>query len=379
MTGRVATVTILSVEKTQAYPLDAARTDGWFDRLGEDSPGFAELCDAIGRHFVAFSIIAGVRIVAVALDPRSADTTFVDFTLADDPTEHRLSLSELRRRLVGTLTAATPAGPPLGSQPSIEDLQAFIGFRYILLAAVFEIELLALHAGGPFAPEIEVRIDGRQELFEVELFRQIIKQKVREEHEKTRSAAPFSVDLELVEQAETLSREGQWAEVTELLGSWPGPLSMFYRTAEGQRLAPETRSAIARGLGLLGTAYGHLERYEWAEEVIRLGIQWAQDGPAGGGLFCRLGEICVWRDRTGEAIGLLRRASGLGVADQDVMPLLARSFLGRGRFVAAGICAERAIAAGVAEAKLEDVRAKVIEVLGESWQLQQARLRGAVV
>ena len=75
--------------------------------------------------------------------------------------------------------------------------------------------------------------------------------------------------------------EGDWEKTVELLGPWPSPLSLLLRTAEGQSLAPEVRATLARSLALLGTAYAETNRHDWAEDVMRLGIQWGGDGPHG--------------------------------------------------------------------------------------------------
>ena len=51
-------------------PLAHARTDGWFEQLGKDSPSFEQLCDVVGSEFVAYSIVAGLRIVSLTVDSR---------------------------------------------------------------------------------------------------------------------------------------------------------------------------------------------------------------------------------------------------------------------------------------------------------------------
>ncbi|MDH5493174.1 MAG: hypothetical protein OEY14_14560, partial [Myxococcales bacterium] len=159
----------------------------------------------------------------------------------------------------------------------------------------------------------------------------------------------------------------------DLIGAWPGPLSLLLRTAEGQRLTPEVRVALASALGHLGTAYVRVGKLEWAEEVMRLGIQWGQDGPAAGDLFRRLGEACVVGERSGEAIGLLRRALALEAPERDVLPLLARSYIDRGKFVAAAVCMERATALGLSSSELAEGALAIEEALGQAW----TRFRGA--
>ena len=68
-------------------------------------------------------------------------------------------------------------------------------------------------------------------------------------------------------------------------------------------LTPEPRALIAKGLGLLGTACVKLGETQQGEEVLRLGVQYAQDGAAAADIFRRLGEALLDDGRPGEAIG----------------------------------------------------------------------------
>src|SRR5262245_11967886 len=116
------------------YPLDKARADGWLDQLGPGSQGFNQLCDVVGKRFVAFSVIAGIRITALTLDPRNSAASIVDFSIGDVGGTQRLALGEFRQRLADALLSDDDADvpPPMGKVSS-DELQAFIGFRYVLL------------------------------------------------------------------------------------------------------------------------------------------------------------------------------------------------------------------------------------------------------
>src|SRR6478672_12844038 len=90
------------------FPLDALRTDGWFERIGEGIGSFQALCEIVGERFFAFSIIVGARITALTIDRRSPDQTLVDFVVGLGDTDgdlepQRLTLADFRRRLVGAL------------------------------------------------------------------------------------------------------------------------------------------------------------------------------------------------------------------------------------------------------------------------------------
>ena len=347
--------------------LDAVRADGWFERLGESSPSFPQLCEVVGEKFVAFAVIAGVRVTSVTVDRRSPDATLVDFIVGEDTAEQRLPLGEFRRRLGAALLGDEPESEPLPDhEPDVEAIQAFVGFRYVLLAPVFGIKLKELRLGDG-SPTLVVNLGGAQDEVSVEDFREVIRERIRGEIARHRPAQPFAIDLGAIPQAARALGEGDHERTIELLGAWPGPLSLLLRTAEGQQLAPEVKATLARALGLLGTAYVREQRYEWAEEVLRLGIQWGQDGSAASDLFRRLGEACVARGRHGEAIGLLRRAISLGAPQRDVLPTLAVCYAERKRWVACMICVDEALAIGVDEDQVADSRTQALAALGTRW------------
>jgi tetratricopeptide (TPR) repeat protein len=217
----------------------------------------------------------------------------------------------------------------------------------------------------------------------VDELRELVRDRIRTEADRYRSGAPFAIDLAAIPEAEAAAREGGPERVVSLLGGWPGPLSMILRTPEGQQVGDEARRGIVRALGLLGSAYATLGRSDWAEDVLRLGIQWGGDGSAGADLFRRLGEAHLLADRAGEAIGLLRRALALWDMDagNETQSLrepralthaaLARAFVARGRHVAALVCLERARENGATDDELAPIRDKAQEAVGDHW----ARLR----
>lgn len=347
--------------------LDSVRADGWFERLGEGNPTFGQLRDIVGERFVAFAFIAGVRITSLTVDRRAPDATLVDFVLGEDPTEQRLALGEFRRRLAAALLGDEPLPEPLPDDPDPDTLQRAIGIRYVLLAPIFGIKLKEMRVGGGEDATVLVEIGAQTEEIFIEELRSLIRDRIRGELSKVRSQSPFAIDLARVPEAETASEKGDDDRVIELLGAWPGPLSLLLRTSEGQTLGQDAKATLGRALGLLGSAYVGRGRFEWAEEVLRLGIQWAQDGPAAGDLFRRLAAACVARDRPGEAIGLFRRALSLGASPHEVLPSLARCYAERSRWVAALVCADEAVALGAPEAELEALRTEGRLKLGAAW------------
>jgi tetratricopeptide (TPR) repeat protein len=334
------------VSSGRSIPLDDVRADGWFDRLAEDSPSFGRLCEVVGARFVAFSVIAGVRITALTIDRRAPDASLIDFVVAEDGGEQRLPLGEFQRRLVAALLADESMSPAFLEAESAEAIQEYIGFRYVLLAPIFDIGLKTLRLHDIEAPSLVLDLEGQEEAMAVSSFRELVCDRIRAELQRTRPASPFSIDLGAIPEAEAAMRRDDFERAIELLGAWPGPLSLLLRTTEGQQLTSDVKATLARALGLLGTAYVKSERFDWAEEVMRLGIQWGQDSPAAGDLFRRMGEAFVVRGREGEAIGFLRRALALAAPRRECLPLLARAYAARERWVAAVLCAEEAVALG---------------------------------
>lgn len=362
----------------RTYPLDKARADGWLEQLGQGSSSFEQLCDIVGARFVGFSIIAGLRITALTVEPRDPSQSLVEFEMDGASEPQTLTLAELREHLVDMVGAdqLEPDVPaPTGAADS-EELQSFIGFRYVLLAPLFGIRLEELRIDGEGEATIEVTRDGERVELTLAEFRAELRAEVEAEGARhKRDKSPFAIDLNVIPEAEAALEGGRPARTVELLGAWPHALALLLRTSEGQRLAPEVRATLAEALGVLGSAYVALERHEWAQEVLRLAIQWGQEQPnVSADLFRRLGEALMAEGRHGEAIGLLRRAHGIGAKSAEVLPALARCFLERKRLLAALVCAEEALSAGASEESVREVQEAAGAALGEPW----ARFRSRV-
>ncbi len=366
--------------KQREFDLDAVRTDGWFERIGEGIGSFQALCEIIGERFFAFSIIVGARITALTVDRRNPDLSLVDFVVGVGDTEEglepqRLTLADFRRRLVGALLVEDDKPAPEPTRDTeIEVIQLYIGVRYLLLAPLYGYSLRKLMLGDEDGGQIVVLHDGVEETYELDAFRFRVRALVREELDRVAGGARSAIDLSKVTEAETAALAGEWTKVVQLLGSWPAPLAIFLRTPEGQLLTPDARALIAKGLGLLGSACVYLNEIEQAEEVFRIGIQYAQEGLAAADLFRRLGEALLKSDRPGEAIAPLRRAVAFGGSSADVMLPLARAFMRRKKWVAAYACVRDALEAGVAERDVADELRQIEGALGVSLTGWKAKL-----
>jgi hypothetical protein len=362
--------------KTRTISLDRIRTDGWFERLGESIGSFHTLCDVLGERFFAFALIAGARVSSLMIDRFNPDQSLVEFSFGglEDPVAgdtERLTVVEFRQRLVATLMTKEAEGPQAEDiGDDLEALQRHIGPRSLLLAPLYGYGLKELVVDGK-ASKLRIERGPQNELFEIGAFRSRLLEHVREDLERgVQREGGTAIDLNNVDEAEKAAAAGNWERVIQLLGSWPMPLAIYWRTPEGQMLPEPARQRIAEGLGLLGTACAKLGDEVQGEEVLRLAVQYAQDGSAAAKIFLRLGKMFIEGERWGEGIGPLRRAHVLGARAADVLPDLVSAFVRRERWLAAYAYVLEAEAQGVAASLLEPARKQVKEKLGkplERW------------
>ncbi|MFT5354360.1 MAG: tetratricopeptide (TPR) repeat protein [Polyangiales bacterium] len=358
-----------------SFSLSGIRADGWFGRLASQGDHVRQLSEAIGEHVLAFSIIVGARITSVHVDPRNPDSSLVEFGAGEGDETHKVSLSEFRQRLAASLTSLEVNDLlPEDGEPSNEQLQAFIGFRTVLLSGLFGIGLETLHVGGELPPSLTVHVGAGDEEIPLDELRHALFERVR--HETKERGGNVSLELSVVDEAETAAYEEDWKKVRALLEQWPSSLAMLLRSPDGYGLEPDVRDRLAHALGLLGTAYDRANEPERAAECYRLGVQWAQAQSTTtlAGLFVRYGESLVARGTSGQAIGMLRRALTLGAKNRDVLPLLSECYAASGSWLAALVCAENAQALGANSERLDAIHHEGAEELGDAWQNFRERI-----
>ncbi|MCA9624114.1 MAG: hypothetical protein KC731_34055 [Myxococcales bacterium] len=355
--------------KQRTISLDRIRTDGWFERLGESIGSFHTLCDVLGERFFAFALIAGARVSSLMIDRFNPDQSLVEFSFGgpdDAPGEtERLTVVEFRQRLVTTLLKPEPDGPRASTiGDDLEALQKHIGPRSLLLAPLYGYGLHELVVDGDHST-LHTERDAIAESFTVAVFRERLLEHVRDDLERgVERQGGTAIDLNHVDEAERAAKDGRWERVVQLLGSWPMPLAIYWRTPEGQLLPDQARQRIAEGLGLLGTACAKLGDEAQGEEVLRLAVQYAQDGAAASKIFARLGKMFMEGERWGEAIGPLRRAEALG-AEADVLVDIVRALLARGRLVSALAYSLEARERGVSSSELKELEAQLETKIGD--------------
>jgi hypothetical protein len=336
----------------------------------------------LGERFFAFALIVGARVSSLMIDRFNPDQSLVEFSFsAAEPArtppaaaepEERVSVLEFRRRLVTTLTADEPRTvTPDEVTDDIDVLQRFIGPKVLLLAPLYGYTLKQLVVTRKGA-SVRAEHEGKEKAFELEELRQRLKKHVRDDLAKgVERKGGTAIDLNRVAEAEKAADGGDWRKVMELLGTWPMPLAIYWRTPEGQMLPDQARQRIAEGLGLLGTACGKLGDDAQGEEVLRLAVQYAQEGSAAKAIFLRMARAYLDARRFGEAIAPLRRARSLGAPPKEVLPELARALFERSRLVGAFGCVREARASRIAAPGLDRVQADLAKRLGaalERWR-----------
>lgn len=356
----------MSAERRTIH-LRAARADDWFEKVEASAPNFDQLCDAIGRKFVAFALVAGVRITSLAIDPRNSENTQVTFGIGAQTDDHTMGLTEFRRALTQALVQPEEVMAPPSDLDNVDNQQKFLGVRYLLLAPIFGITVQELHVGGDREPTVVIGLGSLSDEVSIEEFREVIREAVRREEQSARPQKPFAIDLGKIPEADAALKKGDYERAIEILDPWSGPLSMLLRTPQGQSLGNDAKASLARALGILGAAYTKKADYSSAEEVLRLGVQWVQDGEVAGSLFAQLGEIALQQGQYGQAIGLYRRALALGCPRVQVLAELAECFVNRGRSVAALVCVDEARSLGIPESRLEVTREQALEKVGSRY------------
>ncbi len=325
---------------SRVYDLTAARPDGWFDEVLKQSPDFERACQIIGRSTLGLALIAGARIASITPSAHSSKSSVVEFSIGADPTERSVALPEFRETIARFLLAPLQ-NVSLVEDPDMEALQAHIGGRYMLEAALFVVRPIELrHDLG--LSEITLEFNGVRHVLTLEDFRDVIDERVRAELGLGQQQDGMAIDLALVDQAEQANANEDWGATIAILTPWLTPVSMLLRTGEADELSEEVHGRLSDGLDLLGTAYANVGDLDAANEVLRLGVQWAGESSKAADLFLALGRASVAAEKHGEAIGLLRRAIRLGANEEVAMPLLAKSLAARDQALAAMVCLSRA-------------------------------------
>ncbi len=354
----------MAARSPRVYDLSSARPDGWFDEVLAQSPDFERACEIIGRSTLGLGLIAGARILSLTANPHSRDKTMVEFSIGQDPTVRQVPLPEFRAT-VGRYLLTPLESQNLPDEPEVEALQAHIGGRYMLEASLFHVQPLELRYDLGLS-EITLTFNDVRHVLALEDLRDVLDERVRSELGLDRQT-DAAIDLAVLDEAEKASAHGNWSATIAMLTPWLTPISMLLRTGEAESLGEEIHGRLSVGLDLLGAAYAEMGELDAANEVLRLGVQWAGESGKAGALYLALGRASVASGKHGEAIGLLRRALRLGAEEREIFPLLARSLAARDQCLAAMVCVERAHALSADTPDLDAARAQLEMGLGGAW------------
>jgi tetratricopeptide (TPR) repeat protein len=355
---------------SRVYDLSAARPDGWFDEVLRQSSDFERACQIIGRSTLGLGLIAGARIASITPSQHAQNLTVLEFSMGADSTTRSVALPEFRETVARLLLTPLQAAS-LAEDPDVEELQAHIGGRYMLEAALFAVRPIELrHELG--LSEITLEFNGVRHVLSLEDFRDVIDERVRAELGLGQKDDGMAIDLSLVDQAERANADENWGTTIAMLTPWLTPISMLLRTGEANELGEDVHRRLSDGLDLLGTAYANIGDLDAANEVLRLGVQWAGESSKAADLFLALGRASVAGEKHGEAIGLLRRAIRLGAAEEVAMPLLAKSLAARDQALAAMVCLVRARELGADEDIAAEIQPGLAARFGDAWSRFEA-------
>ena len=92
----------------RVFDLAAARPEGWYEQVLQQSPDFERAGQLIGRNTLALALIAGARIASLTPHPQAQNLTTVEFSIGADPTNRQVGLPEFRETIAQYLLAPLP-------------------------------------------------------------------------------------------------------------------------------------------------------------------------------------------------------------------------------------------------------------------------------
>ena len=356
----------------RVFDLSETWPGAWFEDVISQSEELRKVSELIGRNTTGLALVAGARIASLSVDPHFPDLTALEYSLGGEGEVHHTFVADFRRR-IGAMLLRPIIPRPLPKEPTIEELQTYIGGRYLLEASLFGVEPIELRVG-PSWSEIAIDFSELRHELSLEEFRDVIDDRVRSELGLLESEDTPSIDLALAEEAQEANARQDWDATIDMLTPWLTPVTMLLRSGEAEGLGPDVVECLSVGLELLGTAYVNSGDADAACEVLRLGIQWEGEGPRARDLYLRLGDACISGGKHGEAIGLFRRAISLGAAESEALPRLAKCFFEREQYLASMVCVQRALRAGATRTSVQDVELELRVRLSGSWTSFEALL-----
>ncbi len=325
------------------HSLDEVRSDGWLERLVGAEPSLADLARVLGLPSLALTMMSGIRVHTLILDPTSLDKSFLEFSVGDEESQEaptRMNVAEFRARIAQAVFAHPepwPPNPVRDKQPTVDALQAFVGVRHVLLSPLFGYRLIEVETSAdPDEHSITFEVHGGPtQRYSLENFRHQLETAVFEDVERGRRGGGFSLDLELMRSAMAAHRRGDHQAVVQMLEEFLVPLAALGRSGQARTMTPDVRGTVSESLVSLARSQDALGNQEGRLDTLRTAAQWSEEGSPAAAVYLELGRAMMQDNRAGEAIGFLRRALMLGSDEVDAYTLLADALLERGRKLAA--------------------------------------------
>ena len=243
------------------FSLDAVRTDGWFERIGEGIGSFQALCEIVGERFFAFSMIIGARITALTVDRRNPDNTLVDFVVgvsgptadAEDRSASRSPISAVASSARSSPTSGRAVAAPARDRPRGDPAL----HRRALPAARAALRLQPAQARGRPTTEPSSRsfTTASTRSTSSTTFRMRIRAHVRDELDRVASGKPRR---DRSPGGSPRPKQRRWRQTTTRCFSCSAHGLRRSRSScarpKGRCSSPEPRALIAKGLGLLGSS-----------------------------------------------------------------------------------------------------------------------------
>ena len=364
------------------FDLKPLRKSGWLRAQIARDADLEDVCTLLGEEFVAIALLYGVQLYQIDKDDQFLPLT--NFTLVGNG--HKpfvLNATELREQLI--LLVDSDFENLKGA--AFDALKARVGTRFTMLLdalvdtaddnQVVDIERLVENASG----EIEVVLASSEPTSlpatrSLTTYLDSLKSHL-ERQAFVRTEAGLVPVIEMSARARTLEAAD---DQVSALSAFPRLLSALGRSVPIDRIDDAIAEAVGSGTALLCAALQASGRRSIADDIARAGLNWLKGGGEASHLYVHLGASAFASGQHGEAIGLLRRGMTLDPSHRArALPLLARAYLARQRYIGAWVCAHDAqslpardnrdpLDARSAGVDLEEVKAQANRALGKPWQ-----------
>ncbi|MEZ4288166.1 MAG: hypothetical protein R3A47_08500 [Polyangiales bacterium] len=341
------------------YSLTEISEPNWFSDLLEQNADLQKLSELLGERRVAMCVLCGVQITSIRVDPRTVGNGTVEVLAADGVSNEEHRISDLIRSIASHIVSLRDDsfeaifGWSKEERPlSADELRSVLGQKTILLAPIFGIELQELRVQGQ---EVEVVYYGDDDEWveSYDEFVETLHQCVLNEALLEPDDPLEGIDRKVLPEVRLAMDKKDWNRCVELLSPWLGGLASIHRQHAFSSLDEDAQVDLIEGVASLGISLARTSQPVLADELLRLGAQWAANTDLAGQMYRLLGQASMEKGAYAEAIGLLIRSIRLSDDVPSVHLELGKCFRQTGRPVAAALCFQRAAELGIEDASNE--------------------------